>query len=145
MDRDAVLRSLLTERTVDIVTTGRRSGQARTTEIWTTVVDGRVHILGTPNAVGADGRRHRRDGLANLIADPALVLLLKTSVQVDLPGVAIPVVDEDERRRLFSAPEASWYRDAAASLDDLVAHGPAVAIRFTGPASWLTRALTSTG
>jgi hypothetical protein len=49
-DRDAILRSLLDERTVDIVTTGRRSNAARTTEIWTTVVDGQTYICGTPNA-----------------------------------------------------------------------------------------------
>ncbi|MEZ5406879.1 MAG: hypothetical protein R2761_02575 [Acidimicrobiales bacterium] len=49
-DREAIVRSLLTERTIDIVTTGRRSGGSRTTEIWTTVQSGRVLICGTPNA-----------------------------------------------------------------------------------------------
>ena len=69
-DRDAILRSLLDERTVDIVTTGRRSSAARTTEIWTTVVDGQTYICGTPNA-SQPGVEHRpRDWLANLRGNP---------------------------------------------------------------------------
>ncbi len=49
-DRDLILRSLLDERTVDIVTTGRRSGQPRLTEIWTTVFGGQTFVCGSPNA-----------------------------------------------------------------------------------------------
>jgi hypothetical protein len=139
-DREAVVARLLGERTVDIVTTGRRSGQPRTTEIWTTVVAGRVHIAGTPDAEGSGGARQGRDWLANLRAEPALVVRLETSVTVDLPAVATPVTDNEERRRFFTAPEASWYVEQS-SLDALVAGGPLVAVRFTGPAAWLEDAL----
>lgn len=136
-ERDAVVASLCTERTVDIVTTGRRTGRPRTTEIWTTVVGGRVHIAGTPDAEGADGARAGRDWLANLRAEPAFVLRLKTSVAVDLPAIATPVTDPAERRRFFTDPAAAWYAEQAASLDALVDHGPLVAVRFTGSAAWL--------
>src|SRR5215211_8334446 len=77
-DRDAILRSLLDERTVDIVTTGRRSNAARTTEIWTTVVDGQTYICGTPNASQPGVERRPRDWLANIIATPELIVRLKT-------------------------------------------------------------------
>ncbi|HEX7134087.1 MAG TPA: nitroreductase/quinone reductase family protein [Iamia sp.] len=140
LDREAIVASLRGERTVDIVTTGRRSGRPRTTEIWTTVVAGRVHIAGTPDAEGSGGARQGRDWLANLRAEPAFVLRLKTSVAVDLPAVATPVTDTDERRRFFAAPEASWYVEQS-SLDALVAGGPLAVVRFTGPAAWLEDAL----
>lgn len=137
---DAIVASLRGERTVDIVTTGRRSGQPRTTEIWTTVLDGRVHLAGTPDAEGAGGGRQGRDWLANLRAEPALVLRLKTSIAVDLPARATPITDPERRRRFFSAPEASWYLERS-SLEALVAGAPLVEVRFTGSAAWLDDAL----
>ena len=45
------------------VTTGRRSGATRTTEIWTTVVDGQTYICGTPNASKA-GVEHFANALS---------------------------------------------------------------------------------
>jgi hypothetical protein len=142
--REAVAASLRAERTVDIVTIGRRSGRPRSTEIWTTVVGGRVHLAGTPGAAGADGAHEPRDWLANLLAEPAFVLRLKTSVSVDLPAHATPVTDPDDRRRFFLAPEAAWYVDQA-GLAACVADGPLVTIRFTGEAAWLDAALRSAG
>jgi hypothetical protein len=141
--RDAVVASVRDERTVDIVTTGRRTGLARPTEIWTLVVGGRVHIGGTPDAEGSDGRRQPRDWLANLRAEPRFVLRLKTSVAVDLTGVATPVTDPEERRRVFGAPEAAWYIERTGSLAELVDHGPLVAVRFTDTAAWLDGALAA--
>ena len=99
-DRDTILRSLLDERTVDIVTTGRRSNTARITEIWTTVVDSQTYICGTPNASQPGVEHQPRDWLANLVANPEFVVRLKTSVDVDLPATAAPVDDPAERRRV---------------------------------------------
>jgi deazaflavin-dependent oxidoreductase (nitroreductase family) len=139
-DRDAILRSLLDERTVDIVTIGRRSGAERTTEIWTTVIDGQTYICGTPNASRAGIERQPRDWLANLVAHPEFTVRLKSSVPVDLPATAERVDDPTERRRLLSAPNTEYYRDAV-SLDAAVAHSPVVRVQFTGDATWLNGAV----
>jgi deazaflavin-dependent oxidoreductase (nitroreductase family) len=136
-DRDAILRSLLDERTVDIVTTGRRSGTVRTTEIWTTVVDGQTYICGTPNASQKGLERKPRDWLANLVAHPGFVVRLKSSVPIDLTAEAERVDDPDERRRVLSAPHTAYYREAV-SLEAALAYGPMVRVRFTGDAAWLT-------
>ena len=139
-DRDAILRSLLDERTVDIVTTGRRSGAVRTTEIWTTVVDGQTYICGTPNA-SQPGVEHRpRDWLANLVATPEFIVRLKTSVHVDLPATAVRVDDPAERRRVLTAPNTEYYRNAV-SLEAAIAHSPMVQVQFTGDAAWLATAV----
>jgi deazaflavin-dependent oxidoreductase (nitroreductase family) len=139
-DRDAILRSLLDERTVDIMTTGRRSGATRTTEIWTTVVDGQTYICGTPNASKPGVERQPRDWLANLLATPELVVRLKSSVQADLPARAERVEDPDERRRVLTAPNTEYYRDAV-SLDVALAHSPMVRVQFCGDAEWLADAV----
>jgi hypothetical protein len=139
-DRDAILRSLLDERTVDIVTTGRRSKTARTTEIWTTVVGGTTYICGTPNASQPGVERKPRDWLANLVTTPEFVVRLKTSVPVDLPATAVRVNDPAERRRVLTAPNTEYYRNAV-SLDAAIAHSPMVRVHFTGDAAWLEDAV----
>ena len=50
LDLDAARAALRSDLTIDIVTTGRRSGLPRTTEIWFMVVDDAVYICGTPGA-----------------------------------------------------------------------------------------------
>jgi deazaflavin-dependent oxidoreductase (nitroreductase family) len=139
-DRDAILRSLLEERTVDILTTGRRSGALRTTEIWTTVVDGQTYVCGTPNASKAGVERQPRDWLANLVARPEFTIRLKKSVQAELPARAERVDDPDERRRVLTAPNTEYYRNAV-SLDAALAYSPLVRVQFTGDAAWLADAV----
>ena len=139
-DRDAILRTLLDERTVDIVTKGRHTGLERTTEIWTTVVDGQTYICGTPNASRPEIERQPRDWLANLVANPEFTVRLKSSVQVDLPATAERVDDPAERRRVLTAPNTESYRDAV-SLEAAIAHSPMVRVQFTGDASWLAAAV----
>ena len=60
---DVVSEELGHDPTIDITTTGRRTGRPRRIEIWMLDVDGRYFITGTPG---------RRDWLANLSADPKL-------------------------------------------------------------------------
>jgi deazaflavin-dependent oxidoreductase (nitroreductase family) len=110
--------------TVDITTTGRRSGRARRIEIWMLDVDGRFFITGTPG---------RRDWLANVMADPDLVVHLKRRAHVDLEARATPVTDPAIRRRVLEHLAARWYRTQA-DLDDLVATAPMVEVTMTG---WL--------
>jgi len=87
--------------TVDITTTGRRSGERRRIEIWMLDIDGRFFITGTPG---------RRDWLANLAADPRLVVHLKRRAHADLQATATPLTDESIRRFVLEHPSAHWYR-----------------------------------
>jgi hypothetical protein len=139
-DQDAIVRSLLDERTVDIVTIGRHSGKARTTEIWTTVVDGQTYICGTPNASKPGVERQPRDWLANLLATPEFTVRLKSSVRAELPARAERVEDPDERHRVLTAPHTEYYRKAV-SLDTALAFSPLVRVQFTGDAAWLVDAV----
>ncbi|MEZ4640718.1 MAG: nitroreductase/quinone reductase family protein [Caldilineaceae bacterium] len=127
---DEIQRALVTDRTIDIITTGAKSGLPRTTEIWFTNVGGRIIICGTPGASGENGPRSRRDWLANLKANPEFTFRLKESVHVELPARAVEIVDPKDRRSLMSAPETQWYRDQVDSVDDLVAGSPIVEVFF---------------
>lgn len=141
-DQNAVLQSLLGERTVDIITTGRQSGKARTTEIWTTPIEGRVYLVGTPNAGREGVERTPRDWLANLIAEPNFTIRLKQGVRVDLEAVAERVTDPERRRYLLGVPSTEYYRDAV-SLEVAVRHSPIVVVSFRGDAAWLNEAVGS--
>ena len=142
-EREDILRSLRTERTVDILTTGRKSGQTKTTEIWITPLGSRIFICGTPNASRKGVVHAPRDWLANLKAHPAFVLRLKTSVSAELTAEATVITDPAERRRILTEPSTQYYRDAV-SLDTAVEHSPIVALTFTGDAAWLNDALRET-
>jgi hypothetical protein len=123
---------LCTDRLIDIITTGARSGLPRRTEIWFTNIGGRIIICGTPSADGARGRRVGRDWVANLKAHPEFLFCLKESCSAQLPARAVLIVDPEERRRLMSARETQWYRDQVNSVDDLVAGSPIIEVIFEG-------------
>ena len=74
----------------------------------------------------------RITALANLAADPRLVVHLKRDAHVDLPARASLVDDDATRRRVLQHLSASWYRDQE-PLDDLVATAPMVEVTFDAP------------
>jgi deazaflavin-dependent oxidoreductase (nitroreductase family) len=115
-----VREELADDPTVDITTTGRTSGRPRRIEIWMLDVEGRFFITGTPG---------KRDWLANLVADPSLVVHLKRQAQVDLPARAEPVTDAATRRRVLEHLTARWYRTQA-PVDELAAAAPMVEVTF---------------
>ena len=117
---DVVRRELAEDATVDITTTGRRSGQPRRIEIWMLDVDGRFFVTGTPGP---------RDWVANLAAKPRLVVHLKRSAGVDLGATARTVTDEATRRRVIEHLAADWYRTQS-TVEDLVARAPMVEVVF---------------
>lgn len=117
---DTVRAELADDPTVDVTTTGRTSGQPRRIEIWMLDVDGRFFITGTPG---------RRDWLANVDADPNLVVHLKRHANLDLPARATLVDDEPTRRAVLMHPTAEWYRSQE-PLDVLVETAPMVEITF---------------
>jgi hypothetical protein len=125
---EAIKAALNTERTIDIITTGAKSGLPRRIEIWFTNVSGRIIICGTPNATGGKGHYIPRDWLANLRAHPEFTFCLKESLSIELPAKAVEIVDLEDRRYLMSAPETKWYRDQVDSVDDLVKGSPIVEV-----------------
>lgn len=115
---DVVRQELADDPTVDITTTGRRSGAPRRIEIWMMDVDGRFFITGTPG---------RRDWLANLHADPTLTVHLKRRAHADLAATARPVTDGPTRRTVLEHLSSRWYRTQA-DLEALVATAPMVEV-----------------
>ena len=117
---EAVRRALADDPTIDITTTGRRSGQPRRIEIWMMSVDDRFFITGTPGP---------RDWLANLRAHPELVVHLKGADAVDLAATASEVTDDITRRMVLEHLTTSWYRGQV-PLEELVATAPMVEVSF---------------
>ena len=107
------------DRTIDITTIGRRSGQPRRIEIWSYRVDGRVYLSGSPG---------RRDWYANLLANPDFTFHLKRSVQADLPAHARPVTDPDERRATVTGIFEVLGR--VGDVEAWVARSPLVEVEF---------------
>ena len=80
------------ERTVDITTTGAKSGRQRRIEIWFHKVYGRWYLSSIPA---------RRDWYFNLLANPRFTFHVKHGAHADLAATAVPVTDPAERRRIF--------------------------------------------
>jgi deazaflavin-dependent oxidoreductase (nitroreductase family) len=113
--------ALKADRTIDIVTIGRKSGEPRTTEIWFFDVAGRTVITGTPG---------KRDWYANLLVNPEFDFCLKESINKTLKARAIPVTDIKDRHQIFSAKETIWYRQQVTSISELVGASPLVEVEF---------------
>ena len=118
------------ERTIDITTTGRRSGQPRRIEIVFYRFEDAIYLSGVPAP-------QRRDWLANLAAEPHLTFHLKHGVVADLPAVATVITDPAERGRVLAdfvgqfndrnGPDSPW---PTAVLDEWVEHSPLAKISF---------------
>ena len=90
---ESIKHALERDRTIDITTTGRKTGQPRRTEIWFHNVEGRLYITGTPG---------RRDWYANMLAHPEFTFHLKQSIRADLPARATAVLDKAQRREIMA-------------------------------------------
>lgn len=128
-DLEGIRAALARDMTIFIVTTGAKSGQPRTVEIWFLNVGGRIVITGTPG---------RRDWLANLRSNPDFTFRLKESVEAELPARATRITDEGERRRLLTDVAARWYREQT-DIEHLVAEAPLVEVTFSGWAAPLSK------
>ncbi len=117
---DDVRRAVSKEPTIDLTTTGRRSGDAHRIEIWMIVVEERFFITGTPGP---------RGWLANARNDPRVVVHMKNGIVADLVAWAREVTDEPTRRMVLSDDAARWYRTQA-PLDTLVAEAPLIELIF---------------
>ena len=118
MDED-IRRALSHGQTIDITTTGRRSGLPRRIEIVFHNFDGRIYISGMPS-------RRKRAWLANLEADPHLTLHLKgRRVTADVPATARVVSDQAERQAIMPRVAAVWRRQ---DVDGMVAFSPLIEV-----------------
>lgn len=117
---ERIRRALENDRTIDITTTGRNSGQPRRIEVWRYLYDGRIFLSGSPGT---------RDWYANLLAKPEFTFHLKGSVQADLPAIAHPVTDETERRKVMPSILDDLGRGSG-DLEELIARSPLVEVEF---------------
>src|SRR5437899_4123204 len=92
--QNAIDAALERGHTIDITTTGRKSGEPRRLEIVFHNIDGRIYISGTPFA-------RKRRWLLNLEANPHFTFHLKGKTRADLPATARVIDDEAERRAIL--------------------------------------------
>jgi deazaflavin-dependent oxidoreductase (nitroreductase family) len=122
--------STLEDRTIDITTTGRRSGLPRRIEIVFYRLGDDIYLSGIPAP-------NPRDWLINLEAHPQFTFHLKHGVVADLEAVATVVVDPAERRRVLTVfveefnrrhgADTSW---PEAVLDEWVERSPLAKVTF---------------
>jgi deazaflavin-dependent oxidoreductase (nitroreductase family) len=120
----------IAERTIDITTVGRRSGQERRIEICFYRVGDTIYLTGVPAA-------KRRDWLANLEATPGFTFHLKNGVQADLPATATVITDLELRRGILGPIveeyNARWSPDSPfphGDLDEWVSNSPVALVTF---------------
>ena len=113
-------------QTIDITTTGRRSGLPRRIEIVFHNFDGRIYISGLPS-------RRKRAWLANLEADPHLTFHLKgRRVTADLPATARVITDQAERQTIMARIAAAWRRQ---DLDAMIRFSPLIEVTVQADAA----------
>jgi deazaflavin-dependent oxidoreductase (nitroreductase family) len=122
--------SPIEDRTIDITTTGRRSGQPRRIEICFYRFEDAIYLSGVPGP-------RSRDWLVNLAAGPDFTFHLKHGVVADLPAVAEVITDPAERRRVFTdfvedfnarnGPDSPW---PTAVLDEWAERSPLAKVSF---------------
>ena len=115
---ERVTRALSRGQTIDITTTGRRTGLARRIETVFHNIDGRIVLSGLPGP---------RSWYANLLADPRFTFHLKGAVQADLSATARPILEPDERRAVMARVARNWRRD---DLEVMLERSPLVEVTF---------------
>lgn len=123
---DAIATALASGNDIDITTTGRRSGLPRRVEIAIHHIDGGWYISGSPSP-------RKRSWIANLEADPRLIVHLKgPSPTADLGASARVVSAEPERRQVMPLIAAAWRRR---DVEQMVAASPLIEVTFDDPAA----------
>jgi deazaflavin-dependent oxidoreductase (nitroreductase family) len=116
---ERIQHALTRDRTIDIMTRGRKTGQLRRTEIWFHHMDGQVYITGTPG---------RRDWYANLVAHPEFTFHLRQSTTADLPTRATLILDTASPRAIIAGIHHTL--GGARDLDAWVNGSPLMAVEF---------------
>ena len=108
---------IISERTIDITTTGRRSGEPRRIEICFYRFEEATYLSGIPDT-------RTRDWLLNLVEEPRFIFHLKHD-PLERRRVFVDFVDNFNRRNGSGSP---WPR---ASLDEWVEHSPLAKVSFS--------------
>ena len=120
---DSIRRALGRGHTIDITTTGRRTGKPRRIELVFHNIDGRLVISGSPNP-------RTRGWIYNLEADPRITLHFKGPLaQADVDGTARIVTDPVERRQLLTGVARNWNRT---DIDLMVEASPLIEVTVPG-------------
>ena len=122
MVEERTLHALSRGHTIDITTTGRRSGLPRRIEIVFHNIGGRLFISGMPS-------RRERQWLKNLRADPRLTLHLLGPNAKDLAGTAREVTDPAERRAVLEHVARAWRRN---DVDVMTEFSPLIEVLIEG-------------
>jgi deazaflavin-dependent oxidoreductase (nitroreductase family) len=120
---DAVRAALDHGGLIEITTTGARTGKLRRLEIVFHNFGRHLYISGMPNPA------RKRGWLANLEANPALTVHLKSAVQTDLPASARVITDPAERRSVLEQVARVWKRT---DLNEMLAHSPLIELTIEG-------------
>jgi deazaflavin-dependent oxidoreductase (nitroreductase family) len=112
-----VLAAVRENRTIDITTTGARSGEPRRIEIWAWPLGDVLYLTGSPG---------RRDWYANLKADPEFTLHLKGGIAADVTAHARPIEDPAKRRDVLTRLLA----DSSYDLEGWIAGAPLVEVEL---------------
>jgi F420H(2)-dependent quinone reductase len=122
--------STIEDRTIDITTTGRHSGEDRRIEIAFYRLGDDIYLSGIPGPT-------TRNWLANLAAQPRFTFHLKNGPVADLPATAAVITDPAERRSILAVfveefnrrhgPDSPW---PEAELDEWVEHSPLAKVTF---------------
>ncbi|SRR5712692_6585609 len=123
--KETIDRALERGHTIDITTTGRRSGEPRRIEIMFHNIDGRIYISGEPYP-------RKRRWLLNLEADPHFTFHLKGKTRADLPAVARAIDDKAERRAILPHVARAWGRT---DVDRMVQQSPLIEVTLDTSAS----------
>lgn len=118
--REAIEAALERGHTIDITTTGRRTGEPRRLEIMFHNIEGRIYISGEPYP-------RKRRWLLNLEANPHLTFHLKGKTRADLPAVARVIDDEAERKAILPHVARAWNRT---DVDRMVQQSPLIEVTF---------------
>lgn len=118
----AIRSALKHGHTIDITTTGRRSGEARRVEIVFHSFDGHLYISGMPNP------NRERAWLLNMRANPNITFHLKQLVHADLPATVREITDDPERREVMTKVARAWRRD----VEPMLTQSPLVEVSIEG-------------
>jgi deazaflavin-dependent oxidoreductase (nitroreductase family) len=114
---DRIRRALSRGHTIDLTTTGRRTGLPRRVELVFHAIDGGVYISGMPG--------FPRDWLANIRANPSVTFHLKGAVQADLPATAREISEPAERRLIMEQVARNWGRT---DVDQMMTGSPLIQV-----------------
>ncbi|MEA2675779.1 MAG: hypothetical protein QOI92_2971 [Chloroflexota bacterium] len=118
----AIVKALDQGHTIDITTTGRKSGEPRRIEIVFFNFGGRLYISGMPSA------ERTRAWLHNMRANPEFTFHLKQGVHADLPAIATEVTEPIHRREVIEQVAKAWRRDP----DVMFTNSPLVEVTIDG-------------